>query len=390
MDILSYLTPVDVDSLEFVGYSEDPHLLLNFVHFLSKENSDWTDADFAILGVPETRNAFNNPNASLAPDEIRRQFYQLYCWDRDVKIIDLGNLNIGETVEDTYRIMADIIAEMIETGVIPIILGGSNDLAYANYLAYAQLQRIVNVVSVDARFDIGREDSPLKSNSHLSKIILQQPNFLYNFANVGYQSYMNSPEEMHLMDKLYFEAYRVGMLRQDISEVEPVVRNAEMISMDVSSIRHPDAPGNPNSSVNGFYGEEICQVAMYAGMSDKLSSFGFYEYDPMLDYNGQTAQLIAHILWYLVEGFLTRQDDLSFKDKNSYTKYSVSVSENVDEMVFYCSKKTGRWWVVVPIINVEKQTQQNYFLPCSLNDYKAACNDRISERWWRAFNKFNR
>lgn len=109
MDILSYLTPVDVDSLEFVGYSEDPHLLLNFVHFLSKENSDWTDADFAILGVPETRNAFNNPNASLAPDEIRRQFYQLYCWDRDVKIIDLGNLNIGETVEDTYRIMADII-----------------------------------------------------------------------------------------------------------------------------------------------------------------------------------------------------------------------------------------------------------------------------------------
>ena len=117
---------------------------------------------------------------------------------------------------------------------------------------------------------------------------------------------------------------------------------------------------------------------------------GMDEYDPMLDYNGQTAQLIAHILWYLVEGFLTRQDDLSFKDKNSYTKYSVSVSENVDEMVFYCSKKTGRWWVVVPIINVEKQTQQNYFLPCSLNDYKAACNDRISERWWRAFNKFNR
>lgn len=388
MDFKACFNPVDVDSLDI--FSEDPHLLFNCVNFVSESMPDYADVDFAIIGVPESRNAYNNVSCELAPDEIRRQFYQLYCWNKPVHIIDLGNLIPGETIEDTYCLLADLLAELIEEGVIPLILGGSNDLAFANYKAYETLQRVVNMVSVDARFDLGEEELPMRSDAYLSKIILQQPNFLFNYANIGYQTYMNSPESIELMDKLFFEAYRVGMLRQDVSEVEPIVRNAEMLSIDISSVRRSDAPGNPNGSANGFYGEEICQVAQYAGISDKLSSFGIYEYDPMSDYNGQTAQLIGHILWYFIEGFTNRQDDLDFKDKNNYMKYSLSISEASDEIQFYCSKKTGRWWVVVPVINVEKQTQQNYYLPCSFNDYKTACSDRIPDRWWKAYNKFNR
>lgn len=389
MNISSYLSPVDVESLGFEKNPEDPHLLFNMVDFAVGEPV-LTEANFVILGVPEAGNAFNNPNAALAPDEIRRQFYRLYAWKNPVKIVDIGNLIPGKTVDDTYEILSEILSLLINDNIIPIILGGSNDLAYANYLAYEKLKKLVSIVDVDACFDLGKENTPLCSNAYLNKIILRQPNFLLNYSNIGYQTYMNSQESIEMMDQLFFEAYRVGLIRQDLNEVEPIVRNAEMLSIDISAIRHPDAPGNPNSSANGFYGDEICQVAMFAGLSDKLSSFGIYEYDPLLDFNAQTAQLIGHIIWYFVEGCLNRKDDLSFKDKNSYTKHSVSVSEAVDELVFYCSKKTGRWWVVVPVINIEKKSQQNYFLPCSFNDYKTACADAVPERWWRAFNKFNR
>lgn len=389
MDILSYINPIDVDSLDI--QSDDPYLLFNTVHFLTDAEPQWQDADIAIIGIPEARNADNNPNTHLAPDEIRKQFYKLYCWNKEVKICDLGNLLIGDLPEDTYEILAELVANLIEENVIPILLGGSNDLAFANYKAYEKLQHVMNLVSIDARFDLGREEQTLSSTAYLNKIILQQPNFLLNYSNIGYQTYMNSPESIELMDKLFFESYRVGVIRQDITEVEPIVRNAEMLTIDISAIRKSDAPGNPNSSANGFYGEEICQVAMYAGLSDKLTSLGIYEYDPMLDYNGQTAQLIGHILWYFIEGYLNRQDDLTFKDKSNYTKYSVTVSGTAEEeMVFYCSKKTGRWWVVVPVISIEKKTQQTYYLPCSYNDYKTACADHIPDRWWRAFNKFNR
>ncbi len=390
MNISAYLSPIDVESLGLTKNPEDPHLLFNIVDFYSQGEPNLDNVQIAILGVPEARNAFNNPNTIIAPDEIRRQFYKLYCWKKNVKIIDLGNLIIGNEIEDTYEILSDILSSLITDNIIPIILGGSNDLAFANYLAYEKLEKLINIVAIDARFDLGSENTPLRSDAYLNKMILRQPNFLLNYSNIGYQTYMNSPETIEMMDKLFFEVYRVGALRQDLDEAEPIVRNAEMISLDISAIRHPDAPGNPNSSANGFYGEEICQVAMYAGISDKLSSFGIYEYDPLLDFNGQTAQLIGHIIWYFIEGYLNRHDDLSFKDKNNYIKHSVTVSEGVDELVFHCSKKTGRWWVVVPVINIEKKTQQNYFLPCSHNDYLTACNDKMPERWWRAFNKFNR
>lgn len=389
MNLTAFLTPIDRASLEIT--SNDPFLLFNTVNFMEESEPDWSEVQIALIGVPESRNAYNNPNTNLAPDEIRKQLYQLYCWDKRVNIWDLGNLVVGNSVDDTYECLSEVMAHLMEEGVLPIALGGSNDLAFANYKAYEKRQQIVNLVTVDARFDLGQEDEALKSNSFLSKIILQQPNFLLNCSNIGFQTYMNSPETIELMDKLFFETYRVGVIRKDITEVEPIVRNAEMLAIDISSVRKSDAPGNPNSSANGFYGEEICQVAMYAGLSDKLSSCGIYEYDPILDYNGQTAQLIGHIIWYFIEGYLNRQDDLTFKDKSNYSKYTVTVSGTVDdEMVFYCSKKTGRWWVVVPVINIQKKTQQTYHLPCSFNDYKTACADQIPERWWRAFNKFNR
>jgi len=248
----------------------------------------------------------------------------------------------------------------------------------------------VNIVAVDSRFDLGAEDADIRSDRYLNRIILQQPNYLLNYSNIGYQTYMNSPESIELMNQLYFETYRVGTMRKDMEEIEPIVRNAEMMSIDISAVRRPDAPGNPNASANGFYGEEICQVARFAGVSDKLSSFGIYEYDPTLDTSFQTAQLIGHILWYFVEGYIHRQGDTSFKDKNMYNRYSVTVSESVDELEFYCSKKTGRWWVIVPVINIKKDIEQKYFLPCSRKDYEIACKDKISERWWRAYHKMNR
>jgi hypothetical protein len=200
---------------------------------------------------------------------------------------------------------------------------------------------------------------------------------------------MNSPESVNMMESLFFETYRVGLMRMNIEEVEPIVRNADMVSLDISAVRRPDAPGCPHSSSNGFYGEEICQIAKYVGLSDKLSSFGIYEYDPTLDFNNQTSQMIAHILWYFVEGFLYRQNDGQFKNKNDYRQFNISVSGALDELVFFHSKKSDRWWVVVPIYQKDKEQVQHYYLPCSKRDYLLACEDKISDRWWRTYHKLN-
>ena len=391
MDIGLYFDPIDLESLDFFTPNDHPQRLLNQIWFTNtQEEVSLENMQIAIVGVPEARNASQNDGSTFAPDEVRRELYKLYCWNKPVNIIDLGNLKIGKSVEDTYEALSEIIAHLLENKVIPIILGGSNDLAFANYRAYERLEHVVNIVSVDSCFDLGNENMPITSNAYLNRIILQQPNYLLNYANIGFQTYMNSPESIELMENLFFETYRVGLLRQDMEEVEPIVRNAEMVSLDISAVRRGDAPGNPNASSNGFYGEEICRVAMFAGISDKLSSFGIYEFNPSMDYNNQTSQLIAHIIWYFVEGFNNRVGDTVFKDKNLYIKHSVAVSNHIDDLVFYCSKKTGRWWMVVPINSKKSDTTQKYYLPCSVKDYELACTDVISDRWWKAFNKLNR
>ena len=390
MDLSLYFDPVDLPSLGFEKDITDVNLLASSILMYNPEAPlNIQDAQLAIVGVPESRNSYQNVSCSLAPDEIRRQLYQLYRWNKNVRIIDLGNVKVGQTIEDTYEVVSSILAYLLENKVIPIILGGGNDLAFANYRAYEKLEQVVNLVAVDSRFDLGNENQPIRSDAYLNKMVLQQPNFLLNYANVGFQTYMNSPETIKLMEDLFFETYRVGAMRKNIEEVEPIVRNADMVSIDIAAVRRPDAPGCPHTSSNGFYGEEICQIAKYAGLSDKLTSFGIYEYDPTMDYCNQTSQLIAHIIWYFVEGYLYRQNDNQFKHKQDYRQYSIAVSGALSELVFFCSRHTGRWWMLVPMINKEKDITQNYYLPCSKRDYLMACDDQIPDRWWKAYNKFN-
>lgn len=390
MDLSLYFEPVTADSLRIPEMELLRDRIFNSVVFYNPESSiDIHEAQLAILGVAESRNAHLNPACQLAPDEIRRQFYQLYCWRKPVRILDLGNLKIGKTVEDTYSALSEIVAYLIENKVVPVILGGSNDLAFANYRAYEIMEQVANVVAIDSCFDLGDEQTPIRSDAYVNKIVLQQPNFLLNYANIGYQSYMNSPESVNMMESLYFETYRVGLMRSSLEEVEPIVRNADMVSLDISAVRRPDAPGCPHNSSNGFYGEEICQIAKFVGLSDKLSSFGIYEYDPTLDFNNQTSQLIGHILWYFVEGFLFRQGDNKFKDKKEYRQFNITVSGAPEELVFYNSKKTDRWWVLVPMYRKDNDITQFYYLPCSYRDYQLACDDIISNRWWRTYHKIN-
>jgi arginase family enzyme len=301
----------------------------------------------------------------------------------------LGNLKIGKQPNDTYTALSEIMADLIADDIIPIVLGGSQDITYANYLAYEKLNRVTNIVSIDPQFDIGRENEPLCSNAYINRIILRQPNFLFNYSNIGYQTYFVDSSEIELMDKLLFDTHRLGLARMDLIECEPIIRNADILSLDVSAIRFSDSPGCKNVSPNGFFGDEICKMAQLAGVSDKLSSFGIYEYNPTCDIANQTGMLIAEILWYFIDGVSIRKQDIPNFAKNNFYKYFVSLHENAYEIVFYKSKDSGLWWMEIPIENAESSKfSRHYIVPCSAKDYEFACsNDDIPERWMQTYKK---
>jgi arginase family enzyme len=389
MDISSYFQPLE--KLPYESDEDQRSILRDKVKRYVKGTAfpDISGYDMAIIGVGEDRGSVRNDGCNDAPDRIREKFYALKSAQYPYKIVDLGNMIPGKTIQDTYAAISMIHVELFRQGVFVVILGGSQDLTYAQYVAYQKMEETVNIVAVDSKFDLGTTEQALSADSYLGKIVLHEPNFLFNFSNIGYQSYFVGAEQVDLMDKLYFDSYRLGQVQRDIEETEPIVRNADIFSFDISAVRQSDAPGNGNASPNGFYGEEACQIVRYAGMSDKLSSFGLYEINPLYDNHDQTAHLAAQMLWYLLEGFYNRKKDVPLKSKTNFTKYHVAVNDEEREIVFYKSTRSERWWMEVPYPNNKSRYHRHHLIPCSYKDYETACRHEMPDRWWQAFQKLS-
>ncbi|WP_432714256.1 formimidoylglutamase, partial [Pedobacter sp.] len=228
--------------------------------------------DIAIFGVLDDRAAVNNNGCALGPDHFRSQFYTLHEGNYNSRILDLGNIKAGAALSDTYVAVTMVVAELIKLNIIPVIIGGGQDITYAQYMAYERLEQKVDLVVVDNKFDLHEDDHvgiAARSDSYLNKIFLHQPNYLFNFSNVGYQTYYVNQDSLKVLNKLYFDVHRLGEFATDISLAEPIIRNANMISFDISAVRSSDAMGNANAGPNGFYGEQACSIARYAGLNDK-------------------------------------------------------------------------------------------------------------------------
>jgi len=355
------------------------------IHSNQKGIPDLDGVNIAIIGVLENRNDVNYLGEEFKLNEIRKSLYALYPGSWNTTIADLGDINKGESVDDTYFALKTVISLLIKKKIIPIILGGSQDLTYANYRAYDDLIPMVNIVNVDCSFNLGDSTKPIKNNSFVGKIILDEPYNLFNYANIGYQTYFNSQEEIDLMDKLYFESYRLGQVSKDITIVEPVLRDANMVSIDLSCVKGAEVSLNQKFSPNGLDGKEICAISRYAGISNKVSSIGIYEYKPSKD-DEITSMLIAQIIWYFIEGVNFRVKDDDFLDEKGYQKFITLVDS--EELVFYKSNKTGRWWIEIPFFSeINNKLKRHTLLPCMHQDYLDACNNKVPNRWFKALQR---
>lgn len=389
MDLSVYFEPLSSELLESIS-GDKTGLSAIAQKYIEKDNfPDFTDHHIALIGVPESRGSNENKGCATAPDHVRKFLYQLKKLDYPYKIVDLGNLIPGEKLSDTYAAVSTIMAELLKEKVLPVIIGGSQDITYAQYAAYQKMEETVNIVSIDSHFDLGTTEEKIHSKSYLGKIILHEPNFLFNFSNIGYQTYFTGTDAIELMEKLFFDTYRLGHVRKDIEETEPIIRNADIFSFDISAIKQSDAPGNTHASPNGFYGDEACQISRYAGLSDKLTSAGFYELNPEVDLRGQTAHLVAQMIWYFIDGFYNRKKDMPVTDKKSFTKYRVAIKKTDHEIIFFKSHKSDRWWMEVPYQNSKTRYHRHHLVPCSYKDYEVACSDEIPDRWWQAFQKLS-
>lgn len=340
------------------------------INIYESEFPDIGDADIVIVGCAEQR-GIHPFKKDEGPDIIRREFYRLYNWHQHLRITDIGNVVTGASLTDTYAALRTIVKEISALEKPLLIIGGSHDLTLAQYYAYADRNKLIDAVCVDAKIDLDM-NSPARNDHFLMEILTGEPNHLRHYNHIGFQSYFVHPHMLETLDKLRFDCFRVGKVRENMEEMEPVIRHADLISIDICAIAHAFAPAN-TLSPNGFTGDEACALLRYAGLSPAATSIGIYGYDAANDQNNMTAVQIAQMLWYYIEGKSRGTREARISERDAFNEFHTAFAEV--STVFLQSKRTGRWWMQLP---------DQQYIACSYNDYVLASSNEIPERWLRA------
>ncbi|MEO6733391.1 MAG: formimidoylglutamase [Ferruginibacter sp.] len=368
-DLQDFLLPIDMHALNEDGGYNDGQLAKHILGYDS-EMRDVSTADIILVGIGETRGGGIFNNGFEAADAIRRQLYQLHYWHCDVKIADFGNIKTGASLGDSYAAIKTVLKELLKQNKLVVLLGGTHDITLAQYFAYKELGKHIEATCIDAAIDLKGESS-IRSENFLLEMLTSEPNMVKHYNHIGFQSYYVHPRMLETMDKLRFDCYRVGLAKENIEEMEPVLRNTGLLSFDISAIKYSDAPAN-DTSPNGFTGEEACMLARYAGMSNQLSSFGIYGYQRDADVNELTAKQIAQMLWYFIDGKSRSKQEAPLEERNHFNEYHTMLAD-VDTL-FLQSRKTNRWWMQLP---------NKKMISCSYRDYQYASRNEIPERWLR-------
>jgi arginase family enzyme len=335
---------------------------------------DITEADIVIIGAGECRGAGYALHGHTAANAVRTALYDLYYWHAQVNVVDIGNVKIGQSIQDSYAALRTVISELLLQNKKIVIIGGAHDLTLAQYHAYTSIPTLVNAVVVDAKIDLDLE-ARLPRDHFLEELFTGLPNHLNHYSHIGFQSYFMHPHMLETIDKLRFDCFRLGRVREGIEEMEPVIRDSHMMSFDISAIQNAQAPANLITP-NGFNGEESCTLMQYAGMSWKTSTIGLFGYQAELDVNNMTAIQIAQMFWYIMDGVQKGKKEAPLTESDRFKEFHIAFSDI--ETNFLQSKSTGRWWM---------QMHNNEWAPCSYKDYLVASNNEIPERWLRALER---
>lgn len=385
IDLKDYFDPVSIETQNFeniAGNSGFPHSIS--VHTENTNFRDISKFRIAILGVPEGRNA-HGEGSEKGPDRIRAELYRLARIPGKSKIIDLGNMKKGVSFNDTIAGLTDILSFLIGGNIFPVIIGGSSALSVSIDRALSEKKIKYTLAAVDPRIDYMNEKRDPDSFNYLNTILHNHKSTLFHYINIGYQTYLNDQQVVNRFLKRKSELVRIGDVRKAIYLTEPLLRDSDAAIFDISSVRQSDAPGTTSPSPNGFYGEEICLLSRYAGISDNLKVFCLFDVNPDFDIRNQTSGLAAQIIWFFLEGFSQKQyetPELGASNSGRFIKYHVRVTDLEDDLIFVKSNLTDRWWMELPA-----EDDKPGYIACSHEDYLKANHNEVPERWVRGIER---
>jgi arginase family enzyme len=271
-----------------------------------------------------------------------------------------------------------VAEELFSLGIPLLILGGSQSFTVPLLAGIEKNETILTVID-------DRIDNQSQKESSVDDI------FLNNLSNetivnvMAVQSYFVSPENReNFSEDFNGTLFTLGELRNGIKEMEPYLRETDLVSFDYGALRLCEGPGQTRNSPNGLTGEEACQLAWYAGISTNPGWFSLFGYHPDKDPERNGAMMSAQIAWYFLNGKSRRMDSVPQDEAIDFMHFIVPVEGIPEPVTFLKHPVSKRWWMEVPSPDCDLFPLR---IPCSKKDYRKACKNEIPERWWSSFNK---
>lgn len=321
------------------------------IETLRAEGQSLTQYKLALLGL--------EPNAAAV---MRRTLYSYARPDAMPKILDMGDLQ-----SDAPDALLEVLRALRLNGVIPILLGGDDKEIPQVMKALVEEAPALHWATVDKMHrQLMLEDK------------IYHPGGRLQWHWIGVQKHLFQPLQgpQKKTDHLH---YRLGVVRHDIREMEPVIRDCAALDINLCAVRSSEAPAHPEAGPSGFYSEEICQLSRYAGLSDHIRLLRINGLDAAMDKNGFSATCAAQAIWYFIEAIAQRKSDHpAVSDR--MTSYTVSLKDPDLEIRFVKSQRSGRWWIALE----SEEGSEVQYLSCSHKDYLLACQNILPDRYLNA------
>jgi len=366
----NWLSPVPPSSHKSNGENYGKQEFGHKIQIFKKKFPKLKNTQLAIVGIGDKQANF-----------VREELYKLSFPFKKLKIADIGNVR-----NEQISFLIPIITELLDSGIFPILIGNQENLTLAQFKAHKNRQQLVNLAIVDEQVRCDPDEKPTSNFYFLNDLLRVKHPSLFHLDIIGCQSHFISNPSRALPGTTHFDFARLGTVKNNIETVEPLARDADLMSLSLSALKQSDAPGHLEASPSGLFSEEACQICRYAGISDKLSSIGIYGYEPSKDLHNQTAKVIAQMVWYFLDGYANRKEDYPINSEG-LTEYIVDMKSMQQNLTFWKSEKSGRWWIQVPV-KTKKKHQRHRLIPCSYADYKMTCKEEIPERLLIAFKRF--
>lgn len=363
---LSFLQPIDFNKDNYHPQQIGKKIK---IHSTEEGMPNLENIGIAIIGLEQKQGQLH---------AFRKQWYKLFAGNWELPIADLGNLIISEQDTDTNHAIKELNNTLLKKNIITIFIGGKQRFTYGLYRGFDQLEQTVNLVNISYKFHFSHKNELFSEHSFMSKILSDSPKNLHDFKNIGYQSYYIAQEELDLMDKMLFESIRLGQATHDISIVEPALRTANLVSMNMKCIQAKDT-NTQKGNTNGFSNREICTIARYSGISDNVQTFGLFN----IPSTHLARQLAAQIIWYFCEGCNFRIPEIPLPQNPNYCQHTIPIEGY--EIVFFQSHITNRWWLKTG--NATNSNLPQTLIPCTFYDYEQATQGNIPEKWWNFYRK---